>query len=87
MIQLLQIRLVTAAMQWQGAFTGLSPVGVFVGTLLAGASCLDHYQISSGAYPTAANSCEAPALIERQKAIEPNKLLMMIGEALVPFGR
>ena len=73
-------------MQWQAVLTGLRLVGTFVGTLLAGANSLDQYQ-GSGAYPAAANSCEAPALIERLKAIEFDRVLIVIGEALVPFGK
>jgi hypothetical protein len=61
-------------------------VSVFVGTLLAAASW-DHYQGSSGAYPTTADSCEAPARFERLKAIEFDRVLIVIGEALVPFGK
>ena len=87
MIHLLQIRLVTAAMQWQAVLTGLRLVGTFVGTLLAGANSLDQYQGSGGAYLPAATSCEAPALIERLKAIEFDRILIVIGEALVPLGK
>ena len=74
-------------MQWQAVLTGLRLVGTFVGTLLAGANSLDQYQGSSGAYRTTANSREAPALIERLKAIEFDRVLIVIGEALVPFGK
>ena len=86
MIQSLQLRLVTVAMQWQVVLTSLRLVGVFVGTLLAGANCIDH-QVLSGAYQTTASSCEVPALIERLKAIEPDHVLLVIAEALVPFGK
>ena len=87
MIQSLQLRLVTVAMQWQGVLTSLRLVGVFVGTLLAGANCIDKHQVLSGAYQTTASNCEVPALIERLKAIEPDHILLVIAEALVPFGK
>ncbi len=87
MIQSIQVRLITVAMQWQAVLTGLRLVGTFVGTLLAGANSLDQYQGSGGAYLPAATSCEAPALIERLKAIEFDRVLIVIGEALVPFGK
>ena len=73
-------------MQWQAVFTGLRVVGVFVGMLLAGANCTEH-QVVTGAYATTASSCEVPALIERLKAIKPDDVLRVIGEALVPFGK
>ena len=85
MIQSIQVRLVAVAMQWQVVLTSFRLVGVLVGTLLAGANCIDH-QVLSCAYPTTARSCEAPALLERLKAIEPDRVLTVIGEALVPFG-
>ena len=87
MIQSLHVRLVTVAMQWQAVLSGLRLVGIFVGTLLAGPNSLDQHQGSSGAYPTTAHSCDAPALIERLKAIEFDRVLIVIGEALVPFGK
>jgi hypothetical protein len=70
-------------MQWQVVLTSFRLVGVFVGTLLAGANCLDQYQVLSGACPTTASSCKEPALIERLKAIKADDVLMVIGEALV----
>ncbi len=87
MIKSLQVRLVTVAMQWQVVLTSLRLVSVFVGVLLGGANSLDQYQGSSSAHPPTANSCEAPALIERLKAIEFDRVLIVIGEALVPFGK
>ena len=87
MIQSIQVRLITVAMHWQAVLTGLRLVGTFVGTLLAGANSLDQYQGSSSAYPTAAHSCETPALIERLNAIEFDRVLIVIGEALVPFDK
>ena len=86
MIQSLQLRLVTVAMQWQAVLTSLRLVSVFIGTLLAGANSIYH-QVLSGAYPTTATSYEVPALIGRLKAIELDHVLMVIGEALVPFGK
>jgi hypothetical protein len=85
MNQSIQVRLVTVAMQWQVVLTSFRLFGVFVGTLLAGANCIDHYQVLSGACTTTASSCEVPALIERLKAIEFDRVLIVVGEALIPF--
>lgn len=86
MITSLQVRLFTLAMQWPLALTGLRPLSFCIGMLFAGANCIDQFQ-SSSSYDRASSRCEAPALIERLKAIDPDRLLRVIGEALVPFGR
>ena len=77
MIQPIQVRLVVVVIRL---------VSVFVGTPLTVTNCLNQYQVLSGACPTAATSCKAPALIERMKAIDLDQVLMVIGEALVLFG-
>jgi hypothetical protein len=86
MIQSLQLRLITLAMQWQAVLTSLRLAGVFIGTLLAGANCVDH-QVLSGASPTTTSGCEVPALIERLKAIEPDQVLTVVAEASMLFGK
>jgi len=81
MITSLQVRLFALALQWPVALTGLRPLSVCVGMLLAGTNGVAQLQ-SSSSDERAASSCEAPALIDRLKAIESDRVLMVIGEVL-----
>lgn len=77
-------RVVTAAMQWHPALTGLGPATVVFGTLLATVVVADPNQPET-THIEDAGRCEAPALLERGKAIDPELVLVAIGEALWPF--
>lgn len=77
-------RLVAAAMQWHPVLTGSGPAAVVVATLFAAAVVVDPYQLNA-AHIEDAGGCEAPALLERVKAIDPELVLVAIGEALSPF--
>ena len=46
---------------------------------------MDQFQFSNS-YERGSSSCEAPALLKRLQAVETNRLLRVIGQALFPFG-
>jgi hypothetical protein len=85
MITSLQVRLFALAIHWPVALTGLRPLSVCLGMLLGGANCADQYQFSGA--EGVSNSRETPALIERLKAIELDRVLTSVGEASIPFGQ
>ena len=72
--------LATALCRWQLVFTGSGPAGIVISTLLAGGAAFDLNQTIDAARVV------ADSAMAQLKTIDPDRVLLAVGEASMPFG-